>query len=222
MTLRIISLFAVVLGLCAAAPASAQFYLRTPDLRSAPVQGNEPGVGEPMPGATADEIRAELVWNMRSALNVAALQCQFEPTLMSVENYNTILYNHRDELKKAFDTLGKYFVRTAKTKKDGQNNLDRFGTRTYSSFTAVAGQRGFCTTAGSIAAQEAFAPRGGFHTIASQRMRELRDSLKPYGEQQFPGGVQLYGIPAVPRLDDACWKRDQWNGKCGPLTVATN
>jgi hypothetical protein len=46
-----------------------------------------------MPGATPDEIRAHLLWNMRSGLNVAALQCQFSPPLMTVRNYNSLLGN---------------------------------------------------------------------------------------------------------------------------------
>ncbi len=43
---------------------------------------------------------------MRAALNVAALQCQFEPMLTTVSNYNATLKDHEAELKGAFDTLG--------------------------------------------------------------------------------------------------------------------
>ena len=31
-----------------------------------------------------------MVWNLRAALNVAALQCQFGPTLLTLPNYNAI------------------------------------------------------------------------------------------------------------------------------------
>ncbi len=219
--LRCVSLLTAMCGVALASPASAQFFFASPDVRGAPVRGDEPGIGEKMPGATEDEVRAQLVWNMRSGLNVAALQCQFEPTLMSVQNYNIVLYNHRDELKKAFDTLNRYFVRVAKVKRDGQNALDRFGTRTYTGFTAVASQYGFCQTAAAITEQAAFAPRGTFRTVAANRMSELRASLRiPFGEQRFPRFEMRY-VPALPRFDPVCWdKKDNWSSKkCGPYTL---
>ncbi len=219
--LRSVSLFGTVAAATLAQPVSAQFFLASPDIRGATVRGNEPGIGEVLPGATEDETRAELIWNMRSGLNVAALQCQFEPTLMSVQNYNVLLYNHRDELKKAFDTLNKYFIRVAKQAKAGQNALDRFGTRTYTGFTAVASQYGFCQTAAAIAARAAMAPRGSFHEIAADHMRELRTSLmRPFSEQRFPR-FRLNSYPPLPRLDAICWdKKSKWSTKkCGPFTM---
>ena len=198
----------------ATAPASAQFFFKNKDLRGARIVGDEPGIGQPMPGATPAELRAGVVWNMRAALNVAALQCQFEPTLLTVPNYNAILADHREELKASFDTLGKYFVRTNKTPKLGQTALDQFGTRTYSGFATVAAQYHFCLVASDIGRQALFAPRGGFGDVALERMRELRNSLTPWGEQQFP---RLYVAPAtLPRFDKACWSGEQYNvRKCG-------
>jgi hypothetical protein len=219
--LRCVSLLAAIGGVALAQPAAAQFFLQTPDIHGGVVRGDEPGIGEVMPGATADEVRAELVWNMRSGLNVAALQCQFEPTLMSVQNYNTLLYNHRAELKKAFDTLTKYFTRTAKTKAAGQTALDRFGTRTYTGFTAVASQYGFCQTAAAIAAEAAMAPRGTFYEIAAAHMRELRTSLiRQFSEQRF-ATFRITHFPPLPRLDALCWdKKNQWVAKkCGEFTM---
>jgi hypothetical protein len=219
--LRCVSLLAAVGGLALAQPAAAQFFLATPDIRGGVVRGDEPGIGEVMPGATDDEVRAELVWNMRSGLNVAALQCQFEPTLMSVQNYNTLLYNHRAELKKAFDTLTKYFTRINKAAKAGQTALDRFGTRTYTGFTAVASQYGFCQTAAAIAAEAAMAPRGGFYEIAAAHMRELRTSLiRQFSEQRF-SRFRVTHFPPLPRLDDICWdKKGQWvDKKCGGFAM---
>lgn len=219
--LRCVFLLVAIGGIAFVRPAAAQFFLATPDIHGGIVHGDEPGIGETMPGATEDEVRAELVWNMRSGLNVAALQCQFEPMLMSVQNYNVLLYNHRDELKKAIDTLTKYFNRTNKAKKAAQDALDRFGTRTYSSFTAVASQYGFCQTAAAIAAEAAMAPRGTFHEIAAAHMRELRTSLiRQFSEQRFPR-FRMTVYPPLPRLDDICWdKKGQWvTKKCGVYTM---
>ena len=152
-----LALGAAVVGLCGALPASAQFYLKSHDFSGVPVTGADSDVGIALPDATDAEQRAALVWNMRAALNVAALQCQFEPTLLSVDNYNAMLLDHQAELKDSFDTLTKYFARTNATKKAGQNALDQFGTRTYSSFVTVGAQYGFCQTAGSIGRDAIFA-----------------------------------------------------------------
>ena len=40
------------------------------------------------PAPRPAEYRAHLLWNLRSGLNVAALQCQFSPYLRTVDNYN--------------------------------------------------------------------------------------------------------------------------------------
>jgi hypothetical protein len=210
--------FAATMG---AAPVEAQFYLQPKDFTGTPVKGDEPGVALPLAGATPAERRAGLVWTMRAALNVAALQCQFEPTLITVRSYNGILLDHGTELKGAFDTLNKYFLRTAKTKKLAQTQLDQYGTRTYSSFATVAAQRNFCETAHLIARDAVFTPRGKFGDLAEARMRELRNSLTPHGEQLFPRYLSLSLAPTpVPRLEAVCWnKKGEWQPKkCGTQT----
>ena len=211
-----LALGGAAIGLAAAAPASAQFYLRSHDFRGEAVKGHEDGLGQPLPGATEAELRAAMAWSVRAALNVAALQCQFEPTLLTVPNYNAVLKDHEAELKGSFDTLTKYFMRVNKTAKEGQAALDQFGTRTYSGFATVAAQYGFCTTTSSIGREALYAPRGSFGEIALGRMREVRNSLTPWGEQQFPRMLVSLTPAFLPRFDKACWKKDQFvTKKCG-------
>ncbi len=201
---RNLAVLAAVTGAALATPAAAQFYFSSHDMSGPPVRGDEPGLPT-LPGATGEEVRANLVWNMRSALNVAALQCQFEPTLLTVENYNVALANHKDELKKSFDILTKYFVRTAKGAKPGQTAMDRYGTRTYSAFTTVGAQYGFCQTAAQVATDAAYAPRGKFYDVAVADMSALRNALVPWGEERFPRYQRIDARVALPRLDKACW-----------------
>ncbi|MGK6319232.1 hypothetical protein [Sphingomonas sp. DT-204] len=200
-----------------AQPASAQFFFQSPDLRGAPVTGAEPGmIAQDLPGATPAELRAALVWNLRAALNVAALQCQFAPYLLTVSNYNKLLSDHEAELKTSYDTLTKYFIRTNKTKKAGQSALDSYGTRVYSSFSTVGAQLTFCQTAADIGHAALFTPRGSFATLASERMREMRNALKLSGEQRFPWGINPRPI-TLPSMDRKCWKKERWlPKKCGP------
>lgn len=188
------------------ASASAAFFWKAPDLRGEPVTGGEPGIlTGTLPGATPDELRSALVWNLRSGLNVAALQCQFEPTLLTRNQYNALLDNHREELAKAYQVLSNYFKRT--DKKAGQTKLDQYGTRTYSSFSAVLAQYTFCETASSVGSQAIFAPKGQLYKVAEMRMREFRKSLALAGEQQFRFWIPPYQ-PLLPSFEDRCWKKE--------------
>jgi hypothetical protein len=193
--------------------ASAAFFWKAPDLRGEPVTGIEPGIiTGPLTGATPAELRAALLWNLRSGLNVAALQCQFDPTLLTRNQYNAMLDNHRAELADAYRVLSGYFTRT--DKKKGQTNLDQYGTRTYSGFSTVLAQLTFCEVAGSVGRQAIFAPRGQLYRVAELRMRELRNSLRLGGEQQFSFWVPPY-TPLLPSFENRCWRKNEFNGRCG-------
>lgn len=202
-----------------ATPASAQFFFKNPDLKGAPVTVNEPGVTLALPDATPVEHRAGLVWSLRAALNIAALRCQFEPTLMSVQKYNAVLIDHQAELKMSLDALNKYFARTSKTKK-GTVGLDQYGTRLYSMFSNVGSQYLFCQTAADIAHDAIVAPRGKLYVVAENRLREMRNGMRLLGEQAFGGrlGLDMSQV-RIPRFDPACWtKQNYYNARvCGPI-----
>lgn len=192
--------------------ASAAFFWKAPDLRGEPVTGAEPGViTGPLAGATPAELRAALVWNLRSGLNVAALQCQFAPTLLTRNQYNAMLDNHREELGQAYQVLTNYFKRN--DKKLSQTKLDQYGTRTYSSFSTVLGQYTFCHTSSAVGREAIFVPRGQLHTVAERRMRELRKSLALSGEQQFNPWIPPQQ-PQLVTLDDRCWKKNELRANC--------
>jgi hypothetical protein len=208
MALRLAGFAAAVFLALAPASAPAAFFWKAPDLHSEPVTGAEPGIlTGTLPGATPVELRAALVWNLRSGLNVAALQCQFEPTLLTRNQYNAMLDNHRDELAKAYQVLSHYFTRT--DRKNGQTKLDQYGTRTYSSFSTVLAQYTFCEAASSIGREAIFAPRGQLYKVAENRMRELRKSLVLAGEQQFRFWIPPQPALMLPPLDDRCWKENK-------------
>ncbi len=205
-------------ALFAVTPASAQFYFKSPDISGPRVTGEEPGIlAQPLPGATPAELRAAMVWNLRAALNVAALQCQFAPTLLTLPNYNSILKDHGAELNSSYATLTKYFMRVAKTPKAGQTALDQYGTRVYSSFSAVHAQLTFCQAAHAVSQQAVFTPRGDFGDLAALRLREVRNSLIRWGEQQFPY-IYHASLPGNPKFgDEKCWRKDIYSPeRCVP------
>lgn len=211
------SVVAALAFLCAM-PASAQIFWQAPDYSGPPLTGYEDGMGVPLPGATPAEQKAAIIWNVRSGLNVAALQCGFEPSLRTAENYNAVLSNHGSELNAAYATLTSYFKRNNSDAKAAQKALDTFGTKTYSSFSTVNAQYGFCTAAGRVSRIALFTPRGRFGTLAEEHLREMRNALKPSGEQQFRATALPPSLGRIPSLDKKCWKKDRYNAKkCGPI-----
>jgi len=170
---------AMALGVLALpATAQAQLFLNQPVFPNGPIEGNEPLVGVPIPGATPAEYRAHLIWNLRSGLNVAALQCQFSPFLRSVSNYNSFLAHHDTELAAAYTALTGYFRRVHGAQL-GPRQFDDYSTVTYNNFSAGYAQMGFCQTAAMIAKEALRRPKGSLYELARDRMRMLRGSLTP-------------------------------------------
>jgi hypothetical protein len=187
------------LGLAGSGPAPAQIFLADPGFQSGPIDGSDPLVGLPLPGATLAEYRAHLLWNLRAGLNVAALQCQFSPFLRTVGNYNAILGHHSRELASAYTTLEGYFRRIAG--RTGPRQFDQYSTQTYNNFSTLRAQAGFCQAASKIGKEALATPKGQFGQLATARMREFRSSLTPvgdtYGFTRAP--VQLAPIAIAPR-----------------------
>lgn len=198
-----------------AGPAHAQGYWVPPDFSGPPLSGYEPGMGVALPNATDAEQIAAIVWNMRAGLNVAALQCGFEPTLRTMQNYNAVLSDHNAELTSSFKALSAYFKRMNKTAAAGQKALDTFGTKTYSGFSTVRAQVGFCYASSRIGRIALFTPKGRFISMAQKHLRELRNSLTAQGEQQFRHRLP-YRLAPLPNFGEArCWKKNAYINSCG-------
>jgi hypothetical protein len=202
-------------GLASVQSAGAQLFVNDPDFKAAPIEGSDPLVGIPIPGATPAEYRAHLLWNLRAGLNVAALQCQFSPYLRAVDNYNGILAHHNVELASAYTTLNAYFKRVHG--KEGQKRFDDYTTSTYNNFSTLKAQYGFCQTATDIAKEALTRPKGELHLVAGQRMRELRNSLIPVSNVYWSYNPQAIRMPTLPPLDPRCYdKKDRLKKECLP------
>jgi hypothetical protein len=214
-----LALIGVAMGMAASAPLSAQLYWKSPDFSGGPVTGTEPDVLIPLAGATPAEQNAELVWTLRAGLNFAALQCQFSPSLMTVTNYNQLLTHHSKELAANYKLLQGYFKRTAKkgaTANTINASFDSFNTHTYSSFSSVFAQIGFCQTASRVGTAALMQPKGKLELTAHTRLRELRNSLKPAADRIYVGVPQLqYAGAEIPALPATCFdKRGEIKKKC--------
>jgi hypothetical protein len=203
-----------VLACSAGSPGQAYLYWVKPDFTGGVVSGTEPGIVVPLSDPTPADIKANLVWSLRAALNVAALQCQFAPPLMTVRNYNTILSQHSLEFGNAYKGLATHFKRT--DKKNWQRAFDQHTTRTYNGFSTMHAQLGFCETAGKIGRLALGTRKGELYNIATLYMSEIRNSLVPKGDNLFAYRV---GLPprTLPPLDDRCWDhKGTIKAKCLP------
>jgi len=199
-----------------AQPASAYLYWTMPDLSGPPVRGDEQGIFLPMPGARPAEIQANMVWTLRAALNVAALQCQFSTPLRTVPNYNTLLSQHKTELAGALTAITAYFKRVQP--KSWQRAVDSHTTRIYNGMSTMHAQLSFCETASKIGRIALSEKRGSLYQTAGRYMSEVRNSLIPVGDRMFafrPGQVSANFY--MPPLNDACWDgRGNLTKKCWP------
>jgi hypothetical protein len=206
-------MLAAALG--AGGTAKSQLFLSQPDFRPSPIQGSDPLVGLPIPGATPAEYRSHLLWNLRAGLNVAALQCQFSNYLRAVPNYNGFLAHHSTELAAAYTTLNNYFKRVHGAAA-GQKKFDDYSTSTYNNFSAAQAMMGFCQTATNITKAALATPKGQLAGLAERRMRELRNSLIPAWDSRPAYNPYRIRQASFPPLAAECWdKKNRLRIRCG-------
>jgi hypothetical protein len=196
--------------------APAQMFITDPDFKRGPIEGSDPLVGLPIPGATPAEYRAHLLWNLRAGLNLAALQCQFSPYLRAVDNYNGLLAHHSEELASAYKLLNDYFKRVQGNPAKGQKAFDDYTTITYNNFSTMHAQYGFCQTATAITKEALLQPKGQFQTLAQNRLRELRNSLTPGYDRPLTYNPYQIRMPTLPPLEERCFdKKGRLVRSCG-------
>lgn len=129
-------------------------------------------------GLNATEQEAVQTWNLRAALNVAALQCQYSPYLRTVERYNAMLKQHGKELNQVRIALDKGFARAAGAKL-GPRELDRFNTRLYQAYASTDAIVGFCEAASSAGREALLAPLGKLRQTALIQTPIIRAGMSP-------------------------------------------
>lgn len=213
---RTAALVATAVAVATPQLSGAQLFVNEPDFKGGTIEGNDPLVGLPIPGATPAEYRAHLLWNLRAGLNVAALQCQFSPYLRAVDNYNGLLAHHAEELAEAYTAMNAYFKRVQGNPAKGQKAFDDYTTITYNNWSTFQAQFGFCQTAANIIKEALTRPKGQLHVSAQNRMRELRNSLVPAGDRTLVYNPQQIRMPTLPELREECFdKKNRLRKKCG-------
>lgn len=126
---------------------------------------------------TTAETEANAVWNLRAALNIAALQCQFSPFLATVRTYNAVLKHHADEFVRAQTVMTGHFKRL--DGKAGLNNFDMYTTRTYNSYSTLDAQYSFCEAAFVVGRETLMLPKKALGAFALKHNADIRAALAP-------------------------------------------
>lgn len=121
---------------------------------------------------TPAEAEANAIWNVRAALNVAALQCQYSKYLATTPNYNAFLKHHAEEIARAQAVLIAHFKRYEGAKATGA--FDTYLTKTYNSYSTLDAQYQFCEAAGVVGRRVLVIPKGKLGSEAVQHMPEIR------------------------------------------------
>ncbi len=142
---------------------------------------------------TAAEAEAHAIWNLRAGLNVAALQCQYSGWLKTVNNYNSFLAHHSEQLLASQTKLLEHFKRYDGAK--ALTSFDQYNTRTYNSYSTLDAQYTFCAAAGFIGRGALTLPKGQLGPFAQKRVPELRAAF-----ENLPLSPVLAVMPFAPLI----------------------
>jgi len=140
------------------------------------------------PAIHADLSRAETIWHLRGALNVAALACDRNGRLGIAAGYNQFLAGQREALAAAYKAEGTRFA--------AAGALDSHMTRLYNYFAQPAGQAGFCAAAADVAAEARTITPERFATFAPEALDRLIRPFETAPDQEAP--LRLAAVPAGP------------------------
>ncbi|OYU34208.1 hypothetical protein [Novosphingobium sp. PASSN1] len=181
---------------------------KKPAAKPAPAAPKAPG-GFMVPKAvvlrnpTPAEVEANAVWNLRAALNVAALQCQFSKFLQTVNNYNAFLRHHSEELVAAQSVMMGHFRRLDGAR--AATSFDQYTTRTYNSYSTLDAQYNFCIAAGDVGRRVLAIPQGQLGQYARAKGPQIRESLnqRPLTPMLAIQPIAVIAMPPIPPLDPA-------------------
>lgn len=146
---------------------------------------------------TPIEADANAIWNLRAALNIAALQCQYSPFLATVKLYNGILLQHGPEIERAQATMLAHFKRYDGVR--ATTSFDQYTTKTYNSYSTLDAQLAFCDGAATVGRELIAVRQGQLAPIARDRVAKVRASLVSVRPLSFLGSVDLtpIALPAI-------------------------
>lgn len=148
------------------------------------------------------------LWNVRSGLNVAALNCRNASHLALADNYSEFLKKHRRQLTRTNSTLAsQYRAQHGRSYRDAQ---DAYMTRVYNYFALPPALPAFCDVAHQIGQEIVDVPAGQLHVFAETALPRMEAVY-----EEFFSSYEQY------RVDLAAWEA-QYGPNRSPLTLEAN
>lgn len=211
-----LSLGLVGLSACAApAPPPPVPVAAPPPVQLVPYRPRPPMSAATMmaiPGIGADGTRqtinsgitpAQTTWNLRAALNVAALNCQDAQYANLLPNYSAFLTNFSRPLKAANDTITREF-RDRFGGRSYRAEQDSYMTRVYNFYALPPAQRNFCQAALDVSAESLAVAAADLESFSARSLPKLNfafeDFFRSYEQYQvdLANWNATYGVDAVP------------------------
>lgn len=143
----------------------------------------------------------QTIWNLRSALNVAALNCQDAKHATILPAYAALLDRNKRELTAVSREITKQFK--DRFGSDGRNAQDNYMTQVYNYFALPPAHDKFCDEATRVAGELMLVESGGLKTFALRSLPSLEAVFDDFYRafEQYQVNVAMwdarYGVPQV-------------------------
>ena len=145
---------------------------------------------------------AQTTWNIRSAFNVAALNCMQPRHAAILENYKLFLTNFDKQLDKANDKIEAEFREQYGDRRTGRTELDSYMTKVYNYFTLPPAKEAFCDAALELSNESVAVAPADLDSFSARAMARFEgvfeDFFRSFERYQTNLATwdRLYGQPA--------------------------
>lgn len=161
---------------------------------------------------------AQTTWNLRSALNVAALNCVDPRHAGILDNYKVFLTRFERPLRTTSGKILEEF-RAKYGRNQGQSQFDGYMTQVYNYFALPPALDQFCDAALQVSAESTIVATADLESFATRALPQLevvfQDFFRSYEnyERNLASWTATYGTDAVPGTPVPEWVR---TGSQGP------
>ncbi|RDS77596.1 hypothetical protein DL238_08245 [Alteriqipengyuania lutimaris] len=145
---------------------------------------------------------AQTTWNVRSALNVAALNCLADEHAGILPNYKLFLENFDKPLDKANDAVEAEFREKYGDRKTGRAELDSYMTKVYNYFTMPPAKAEFCDAALELSNESVMVAPADLESFSARALTRFEGVFEDFFRsfERYRTNLatwdRLYGTPA--------------------------
>lgn len=172
---------------------------------------------------------AQTTWNVRSALNVAALNCQTARHADILVNYTSFLDRFERPLRSTSNAVLKDF-QDQYGRRSGRSQFDQYMTKVYNYFALPPAQNEFCDAALRVSADSALVASSDLDSFSARALPQLEAVFEDFFrsfenyERNLNNWNATYGANAVPGTPVPDWVNQGTSSNAAssdPVIVAT-